>query len=553
MTTNSDDGQVLPKLRGWRPSTDDSTAGLSGATVTSGSDDTASTRRAGEGWHPDRGTALFVAVAGLLAAAVMYVMHDAIIDDGYISMVYARTLADHFQWGMLPGTPANTATSPLNVMILAAITVVVRDPMVALWVVTIVNAMVLALGLARLGAQWGVGLRFAWVAFFLLLLDPVLASSLGLETMMTVTLLVWLLSAACAFSWKSFGWLAGIGLVLRPDMVVIIGVVWLFAFAFRRANWLRTTWGIAWRTALLGLPWYVFSWFYFGSAIPDTLAIKQQQGWGDYATGLWHRYGTLYHTATLGALLLAGLGGVALLSLPAFAASRYKVVLLSVASAGIAGLAYYGVYAEIHVPPYPWYYGIPIAGLSLSGAWLIAALAQLPLVAGRTLASSALAAVLCVAVLGASLVAWGHHLYQSTPMKTALIHGNWASPEQYKRIGLDLAKRFPNDPVIRSAGEFGTILYYCDCNIIDRFDNRSLIMDRLIKQRNSSLPMRINYLWFDRSKYPQVRQDFHLLYSPHHTTVPRDWNVQSPTKGPGHYSVVKGPKTSDVTDGLTPP
>ena len=53
------------------------------------------------------------------------------------------------------------------------------------------------------------------------------------------------------------------------------------------------------------MPWYVYSLFAFGSAIPDTLVIKQHQGWGHFVTGLWERYDRLYPLAITSVTILA--------------------------------------------------------------------------------------------------------------------------------------------------------------------------------------------------------------------------------------------------------
>ncbi|MGI8612479.1 MAG: hypothetical protein ACR2KL_00795, partial [Nocardioidaceae bacterium] len=79
-------------------------------------------------------TALTVLTA-LGAAAIFWVIHTALVDDAYITLSYARTLAFHGQWGMMPGYQANTATSPLNVLLLGGATLVVRDAVVAAGVV----------------------------------------------------------------------------------------------------------------------------------------------------------------------------------------------------------------------------------------------------------------------------------------------------------------------------------------------------------------------------------------------------------------------------------
>ncbi len=46
-----------------------------------------------------RTTVLVVGVSALLAAAVFVVVKDALIDDAYITLAYAKNLAVHGQWG----------------------------------------------------------------------------------------------------------------------------------------------------------------------------------------------------------------------------------------------------------------------------------------------------------------------------------------------------------------------------------------------------------------------------------------------------------------------
>ena len=66
---------------------------------------------------------------------------------------------------------------------------------------------------------------------------------------------------------------------------------------------------------------------------------------------------------------------------------------------------------------------------------------------------------------------------------------------------------------MRSAGEFAVILYYCDCTLLDRFDDRALIKRTLLNAKHDgSLPMRLNYRRYDPSDYPRTPEDFHLEY-----------------------------------------
>jgi hypothetical protein len=492
---------------------------------------------------------LLLGVAAALSVGILWALQDALIDDAFITLDYARALAYHGQWGPLPDVPANTATSPLNVLILGGLTVVIRSPMAALWVVAIVNAVLLAVGLIRLGSRWQVGTRFAWVATPLLLLNPLLASSIGLETMMAVTLFVWLLECAVAGDGRRFGWLTGIGLVLRPDLILISGVIWLLHPGLRRPGTLRSTCGTAWRAAVAGLPWYGFSWFYFGSAIPDTLVIKQSQTWGDFTEGLWTRYHSLYPTAVNAVLLVAALGAVAVLATPLLTLGRYRSVASSVAAAGLAGAAYFGAYAQLGVPPYFWYYGLPTVGLILALSFAIAAASEAAF-SRQIGAGRILAATLAVVCLAPAVATWSSGLSSHAPLREAPIHGNWALTPQYKQIGLDLAKRLPEGAVVRSAGEFGTILYYCDCTLIDRFDQRGLVMPQIEHARDESWLMKLNYLWFEPDDYPLLRQEYHLNYRVGRTDDPTDWQVTGPTKGDGHYSLRPGPRPQDAKMGL---
>src|SRR5687768_12656327 len=78
---------------------------------------------------------------------------DALIDDAFITLVYARNLAEHGQWGFFKDEAANAVTSPLNVMLLALGALITRDPVRGLqWLTVLEWSGILAVlwGISRL-------------------------------------------------------------------------------------------------------------------------------------------------------------------------------------------------------------------------------------------------------------------------------------------------------------------------------------------------------------------------------------------------------------------
>jgi hypothetical protein len=373
-----------------------------------------------------------------------------------------------------------------------------------------------------------------------------------METLLTITMLVFLLDAAAAGSPRRFGWLSGLALITRPDLVIVGVVVWLLHPALRKPRALPATGAALWRALVVGLPWYAFSWVYFGSAVPDTLVIKRGQDWGDFSTGLWARYHHLYPHAINAVMVITAFGLIVVCATPFLRRSRYRSVALSVASAGIAGIAYFLAYALLGVPPYFWYYAIPVAGATLALAFAIAVASRVAV--DHVTTSRLLCVVVTIAVLSPALGVWISDLARHAPLHEAPVHGNWASTPDYKQIGLDLRRDVPEGAVVRSAGEFGTILYYCDCTVIDRFDQRSLIMPSLVEARDSSWLGRLNYLWLDPDDYPLMQQEYYLRYRlgerPERTRPIDSWPVYTPTRGAGRYTLWPGARPEDVRQGF---
>jgi len=114
--------------------------------------------------------------AGVVIAAtgVFLLVSPALIDDAYITMAYARNLAFHLHWGLIADETANSATSPLNVIALGAITAVVRDGVLAVGVLFVGSAVLAARWLTELAADAGLNHALPVVVVWSLLVNPLL-------------------------------------------------------------------------------------------------------------------------------------------------------------------------------------------------------------------------------------------------------------------------------------------------------------------------------------------------------------------------------------------
>ncbi len=475
--------------------------------------------------------------AGLLGLAVFYMMHRALVDDAYITLVQVRTLAEHGQWGLIPGHQSNTATSPLNVLVLAAVTLVVRDPVVATGVVYVATSVGLAWALTDLGRSTGTGLRLAVVGTPLLLLNPLLASTMGLETNLAVTLVMSLTAAAARGSVRGFGLLGGALLLTRLDLVVVVGVLAVATPAVRR----RLGAAAGWAT-LVCLPWFMFSWVVLGSVVPDTLLIKQDAHWGNLATALFTRYDHPYKLAVVGATTAAAIGLVALAAWPWWRRWREVPASGAVAATGLAGIAYMLTFKVLGVPPFFWYYGVPLACLSVCAATLACALPLRWSTRWARLAGFAVAA----AGLSPMLLSWtldaGH-----VPLAGALVRGNWALPGQYARIGERLPHLVGNLPV-HSPGEIGDLLYHCNCTMVDKFSDRALLAPAIEQRQDSSWLYRLNYLWLDPSTLHRIRTPLRLAWQRGPDRAAPGWDVSGPQRGQGHLALLPSTRLSGLSD-----
>lgn len=458
-------------------------------------------------------------VVAALSAGAFALFSGHLIDDTYITLSYARNLALHGRWGLILLGTSNTATSPLSVLVLAALTFLVRNAVVAAGVLYVACQVVMYLGLRRLGERAGLPSWFSLVTVVLLTVNPLLVSSVGLEVGFGASALVWLLVYSVERRPVLVGVLVGVLLLIRVDLVLVAVVVVLG----RRRFWVGLGW-TALAAVAVALPWFLFSWVVIGSAVPDTLIIKTlQRAWGDFDfTNGPVLYQKIYPWATRLSFLPVLLGVVGLVAVWRFAKLRPFGALVP------AGLVYYAAYSWLDVPPYHWYYGPTIVTCTIFLGAVVAALSGVL----RT------GAVVVVAALVVASV--GNYVTDGVPRDYPPITTNHAATSQYLAIGRELG-RVVGSGTVSSAGEIGALAYSCECSIVDLFDDRGAVGPAIAERKAQSgrvgrALIDLNFHNFDYGVRP-IKVDYSLVSldraAPPPPAVVAQWPMSSPWAGVG--------------------
>lgn len=485
--------------------------------------------------HDARGATYLLWTLGIVAfasAVLVAAVGRTIIDDSYISLSYARNLAFHLHWGLIQQRTSNTATSALNIVVLALVVEVVRNAFVALAVVFVAANLVIAYALYRTAESMSLPLWTAWLGTATLLFNPVLVSSLGMEVPLDAALLCVLLLAGTRGKAMAFGACTGLLIVTRVDLAIFA----LVMFAGMPALW-RSWPKIAAIGFGLALPWFAWSWVALGSVVPATLILKLNQHWGGWSflSGpvLYFR---AYPVATVLSFAMGVIGVVSIVMLARDRTSRHRswsVLGGGPLLLGIGGLLYYGAYSALDLPPYHWYYAPPVIALSVAGSFGVASTVRAPgslLVARRP---RVLLLALAVAVSGAQLVFVSDKAVSSPqPMVTA----NWATPAQYASIGAYVSRVVGSHVVVLTDVEIGTLAYSCDCALAQDFSDPGRLLPEIqdaIRGKTGAFGylVRANFHFLDRSAVP-LPAAFLLQCQDQRPRSGRYWRLESPWPHP---------------------
>lgn len=429
-------------------------------------------------------------VLWLLLALVLYLylilFQDALIDDAFITLNYVKTLTTHGTWGFYSVQTTNTATSPLNVILLSLVTLPTRSPVESVFVLTLLEWIALAWFLRRIGhllaLRW-----FAAIAFPALVFNPLLISTLGLESTLFVTLFVAALYFFVAQRFDAFALTTALLTLARPDGFLLLVLTLVFVPGWRARLRVSAFY------ALALAPWYLFSWTVLGSFLPDTFLIKVQQSWGNISFGDGLRlYAQRYPLEVILSFLFLPLAPFAFLTPVRQSSPIIRIIFLY-------GALHFIAYALLRVPPYHWYYVPESVCLILLGAL---ALSKLLTVARPGFQRTFLFVVMGLALLAPLSGTLVLFAINGVPLRESFIHTNWASHEQYRTVGLALRDGYAGK-TIPINGEVGTIGYYCDCYLLDyAFATRDWTARAVDRYRTGSTPgallFRFNYLFFQK-------------------------------------------------------
>ncbi len=399
-------------------------------------------------------------------------------DDPFITFRYAANLRSGTSFVYNPGLRVLSTTTPLYTLLLATLGLLWPDlPRLSVWIGT-VSLGAGGLALYVLGRCWRTPTAGA-LAALLYPLSPLMLGTLGAETSFYVMLVLWAMALYARGRHTGAAVLAGLATLTRGDGILVGGVLALaFLVEHRRVPWRPL--GVFLLTIL---PWFLFSWAYFGSPFPATLAAKRFQArmaisdsFPEGFVRMVVNYARQPLYVPYGLLLLLGLG---------YATVRVRPWLMLVAWGG----AYFVGYTVLGVSRYFWYYApftpvfLALVGL---GAQALDELGGrvLPLLRRHPWWRWALAGLLLVPQLGGI-----RYLYRHPDPRGRI----------YRDVGTWLAEHTPPEARVGTL-EVGIIGYYAQRPMVDF---AGLIQPEVARQMERDSTYEDTALWAVRTYRPE--------------------------------------------------
>lgn len=227
-----------------------------------------------------------LALSGAVFAGITARLWSFAVDDAFISLRYAKHLAEGQGLVYNIGERVEGYTNLLWTVLLAFAHVLPGDPLTWTKLFSMLSVLVAAAGIIRLASRSGLmPAEWAWLPAALWLLLPVTALSAaeGLETMQFAAILVWCLVAVFRSDGIATGLLLGALCLTRPDGAIAVPVIagWLIARQQRRCALVAIA---VLAPTLIGVELWRMT--YYGDWLPNTFYAKQGGSWWLFGQGL---------------------------------------------------------------------------------------------------------------------------------------------------------------------------------------------------------------------------------------------------------------------------
>ncbi|MEO8376046.1 MAG: hypothetical protein ABI579_00110 [Candidatus Sumerlaeota bacterium] len=222
---------------------------------------------------------LLIWCAAMVAGWFLYGPH--IIDDSFITFRYARNLGTGHGLVFQDGERVLGFSAPLWTLILSMAEFLGLSIPIAAVGLSYGSYAALALLVFRIGCATNRRTSsFLTIAFLTISVFFYILLASGMETMLYTAVTTGLLLSVVTRRWRHVGALAGLAMFTRYDGLITVIVSLVF-----------TLWLGGWRTALkqaliaaaIYLPWFLFSWGYYGSPIPQTIIAKKAVHYVDWS------------------------------------------------------------------------------------------------------------------------------------------------------------------------------------------------------------------------------------------------------------------------------
>lgn len=205
-------------------------------------------------------------------------------DDAYIFYTYAGNISSGNGYVFNAGERINATTSPLYTCILAFLSFIFHNRDLIPGIAHVLGALSVFFISFLLFKITNRDELYPTQYFLplLFLTNPLLRNAVGMETFLTLLLITLTLFLYLRHKVVAASVMAGLAILSRFDAVMFAGVLIAEAMIMRKTAELRKSIIVIF---LIIMPWFIFSYFYFGELLPSTVKIKLLQS----ITGYWGR------------------------------------------------------------------------------------------------------------------------------------------------------------------------------------------------------------------------------------------------------------------------